>query len=627
MRPPGAGTLPSSGSHHERLGPLPADIAFLLRSGVSGDILRTAARLARLRGTSAREELLSAGYNQGSYWSALARDLGLVFSATLRARELDAEQHIDDADLAREPIRLAVRRGSVHLLVLAPGPQQISALRRALARAPALAQRILIASPETMQALILRERRETYVAGAVHRLARRFPRLSAVRLADSRSRGPLALSAAALAIAALYPAQSLYAASWILALIFLNCVAWKGAAAFHRPRPPHCEAVPSRLLPTYSVLVPLYREAPVLGDLLRHLGALDYPASKLQVLLVLEEDDAETRAAVAAETLPHGFSIVVVPKREPRTKPKALAFALTFATGDYVVVFDAEDRPEADQLRKAAAAFRDSPRLGCLQARLTPDNTGHLLARFFALEYASIFEVLLPALASWRVPLPLGGTSNHFPRKVLDEIGGWDPFNVTEDADIGIRLARFGWRSGMLNSRTYEEAPVSFSQWLPQRRRWIKGWMQTACIAIPGRAPRHLGLSPLEALAVHAVITGGVIGLLLYPLSILGVVYAYGPWMDGRFPATPVDWALIAVNGCNLAGVLLAAAVSSLRGVRRTGALRLAWLIPLLPAYWALLSFAAWQAAWQFIRDPSKWEKTLHGVAKDRRTPGGAIAG
>ena len=273
----------------------------------------------------------------------------------------------------------------------------------------------------------------------------------------------------------LAPFATFNALGLILTLFFLNCSFWKAAAAFCRPRPLKLEPIPDRRLPTYSVLVPLYREAAVVPDLIRHLKRLDYPASKLQVLLILEADDEESLTAVRRHADAAQFELVVVPPSQPRTKPKALTYALNFARGDYVVVFDAEDRPEPDQLRKAAAAFRERPDLGCVQARLTPDNRDSWLARMFTLEYAANFDVLLPALASWRVPLPLGGTSNHFPRDVLEAVGAWDPFNVTEDADLGVRLARFGYQTATLHSRTFEEAPVTFRQWLPQRRRWVKG--------------------------------------------------------------------------------------------------------------------------------------------------------
>ena len=356
-----------------------------------------------------------------------------------------------------------------------------------------------------------------------------------------------------------------------------------------------------------------------LADLVEHLARLDYPAAKRQVLLVLESDDATTRAAAEAMVLPPGFETVLVPPCAPRTKPKALMYALPFATGDYVVVYDAEDRPEPDQLRRAAAAFRGRQDLACVQASLEPDNDGSLVAKLFALEYAANFEVVLPSLAAWGVPVPLGGTSNHFPRAILEEAGGWDPFNVTEDADLGIRLARFGYACTMLISRTYEEAPVSLRQWFPQRRRWIKGWMQTALLSLPGRLPSRLRLPFRQWLAVQGILTGGVLGLLLYPVSILAIVQTAKAIGEGRFSPGPAGWALLAINGFNLLAILSGASIAALRGLSATRRLHRAWLIPLLPFYWGLMSLAAWQALADLMRSPWRWEKTTHGVAKDRR--------
>jgi len=338
-------------------------------------------------------------------------------------------------------------------------------------------------------------------------------------------------------------------------------------------------------------------------------------------VILLEADDAESHAAVLHHARSPIFEPIVVPPGGPRTKPKALTYALPFSRGDLIVVFDAEDRPEPDQLRKAAAAFRERPDLGCVQARLRPDNAGSWFAKMFTLEYAANFEILLPALAALRVPLPLGGTSNHFPRRVLEKVGAWDPYNVTEDADLGIRLARFGYQSATILSRTYEEAPVTFRQWLPQRRRWIKGWMQTAILCLAGRAPAALRLSRRENLAVHGIITAGVLGLLFYPLSFLVIGSAVLAIIRDDGPTTLLASVLLGVNLINLAAILTAAAISGLRGLRATGALHLAGLILLLPAYWALMSLAAWQALFQLFRAPSKWEKTPHGVARDRRTP------
>jgi cellulose synthase/poly-beta-1,6-N-acetylglucosamine synthase-like glycosyltransferase len=315
-----------------------------------------------------------------------------------------------------------------------------------------------------------------------------------------------------------------------------------------------------------------------------------------------------------------------VPPGGPRTKPKALTFALPFARGDLVVVYDAEDRPEPDQLRKAAAAFRERPALGCVQAGLAPDNEDCALAKLFAVEYAANFQVLLPALSAWQVPLPLGGTSNHFPRAVLEKVCGWDPFNVTEDADLGIRLARFGYRTATILSRTYEEAPVTWRQWLPQRRRWVKGWIQTCFVCLGGNIPDTLRLPLRESLAVHGIMTAGVLGLLLYPFSLLLLLATAFALVGGHWPAGLPAKLLLALNCGNILAIMAASFISAYRGLAAAGPRHLAWWIPALPVYWALMSFAAWQALFQFLSEPTRWEKTAHGLARHRRTPpGGAL--
>src|SRR6185312_3160425 len=214
--------------------------------------------------------------------------------------------------------------------------------------------------------------------------------------------------------------------------------------------------------------------------------------------LVLEADDAETIAAAEA-VREAGFELVLVPEGVPRTKPKAANFALQFARGEYLVIYDAEDRPEPDQLLKAVAAFRAGPRtLACVQARLNFYNADHnWLTRMFALDYALWFDMLLPGLDRIGMPMPLGGTSNHFRTAILRDIGGWDAFNVTEDADIGIRLAQLGYRVSMLDSTTFEEAPLRFGVWLRQRSRWLKGYMQTWLVHMrdPVSLMRRTGIS------------------------------------------------------------------------------------------------------------------------------------
>lgn len=259
------------------------------------------------------------------------------------------------------------------------------------------------------------------------------------------------------------------------------------------------ETVPSRVpdaeLPIYTILVPLYREAHMLAP------------------LVLEAVDRDTLAAAQALHLPGNIEIIVVPELHPRTKPKALNYALPLARGEYLVIFDAEDRPDRDQLRRAYASFRrGSPNLACVQAALNIYNARDTwLTRQFTLEYCALFDALLPALDRLRLPVPLGGTSNHFRMSALKWLMAWDPFNVTEDADLGMRLARSGYRCAMLPSTTYEKAPPRLSSWLRQRTRWLKGYVQTWLVHM--RSPRRLWreLGPRGFLGFQTVVGGTIL--------------------------------------------------------------------------------------------------------------------
>src|SRR6266487_3615371 len=227
--------------------------------------------------------------------------------------------------------------------------------------------------------------------------------------------------------------------------------------------------------PRYTILCPLYRETEVVPQFVKAMQTLDYPADKLQILFLTEEDDVETRKAIEAMHLPQHFSIVTVPAGQPRTKPRACNFGLLQATGDYVVIYDAEDIPDPLQLKKAVLTFanHDSD-LACVQAKLNYYNTKqNLLTRWFTVEYSLWFDLMLPGMQQTKLPLPLGGTSNHFRMETLRKVGAWDPFNVTEDCDLGLRLARSGLKTTVLDSTTYEEANSQVKTWIRQRSRWI----------------------------------------------------------------------------------------------------------------------------------------------------------
>lgn len=380
--------------------------------------------------------------------------------------------------------------------------------------------------------------------------------------------------------------------------------------------PGQLEALEARELPVYTILVPAYKEARVIGNLLRSLAALDYPADKLDIILLFEEDDPETLAAAKAAAPGANVRFLVVPAGEPQTKPKACNVGLLFAQGEYLVIYDAEDRPEPDQLKKALLAFRQGPReLACVQAALNYYNWNeNFLTRMFTLEYSFWFDYLLPGLDRLRLPIPLGGTSNHFKTAVLRELGGWDPFNVTEDADLGIRAAMHGYRVGIVNSTTYEEANKKLGNWLRQRSRWIKGYMQTALVFSrdPIGLVRRAGLR--QAIGFVLLIGGTPLIFLMQPIAI-GLTIL---WLVTRTQLlTPLfpPWLLYISLFNLLFGNVLAIYVNMFAVFKRR--LHVLVLFSILnPAYWLLHSMASFKALGQLFTRPYYWEKTTHGLTR-----------
>jgi cellulose synthase/poly-beta-1,6-N-acetylglucosamine synthase-like glycosyltransferase len=368
-------------------------------------------------------------------------------------------------------------------------------------------------------------------------------------------------------------------------------------------------------LPVYSVLVPMYREAKVLPLLTKALKNLDYPASKLEVKLVLEEDDTETIEAAKALRLPGTFEIVRVPPSQPKTKPKACNYALQFCRGEYVTIYDAEDQPEPDQLKKAVLAFRHGdPRLACVQGRLNYFNRSeNWLTRMFTLEYSQWFDFLLPGLDWLKVPIPLGGTSNHFKLDALRKVGAWDPYNVTEDADLGVRLAQEGFTVGVINSTTYEEANGVLPSWIKQRSRWIKGYMQTWLVHMrhPIQLWRSIGAKGF--FSFHFFIGAPPFTMLLAPIlwAITLLVWFTNTWDFGwLFPEPFGTMALFNL----VIGNLFLVYFGVIAALKR----RYYDLVPvgiLLPLYWVLHSIAAYKAFWQLCFNPHYWEKTEHGTS------------
>lgn len=376
-------------------------------------------------------------------------------------------------------------------------------------------------------------------------------------------------------------------------------------------------ALPDNELPVYTLLVPAYREPEVIPDLLVALDRLEYPRQILDVKLLLESDDPETLQAVRTAAPGSHVEIIRVTDGPPKTKPKACNVGLLRARGTFVTIYDAEDRPDPLQLRRVVAAFRTVPeRVVCLQAKLSYYNADqNLLTRWFTAEYAMWFGQLLPGLIHDGAPVPLGGTSNHFRRDALIGLGGWDAFNVTEDADLGIRLHRAGLRTLVLESTTYEEANSDFINWVKQRSRWYKGYLQTWLVHM--RDPRRLWaeLGPSGFLGFNLFVGGtpflAIANPIFWALTAVWFV-AHPPVVAALFP-TPLYYTgmfcLAFGNATFLYGTIVSAHL--------TGRHSLVYAALLSPIYWAMMSIAAVKALVQLVSVPSFWEKTTHGL--DRR--------
>jgi cellulose synthase/poly-beta-1,6-N-acetylglucosamine synthase-like glycosyltransferase len=375
-------------------------------------------------------------------------------------------------------------------------------------------------------------------------------------------------------------------------------------------------AVPDDELPVYTVLLPVYREPKIVQNLLRGIGNLNYPADKLEVLLLTEEDDTTTTAALRGVSISH-VRVVVVPEHQPKTKPAACNYGMSLPglKGEMITIYDAEDVPDPLQLRRAVVALRRAPvGVGCLQARLCYFNERqNLLTRWFTMEYDQWFGAILPAVAHARCVVPLGGTSCHLTTRVWRQVGGWDAYNVTEDADLGVRLARYGYRTMILDSITLEEANSDVINWIRQRSRWYKGYLQTSIVHL--RRPHHLGrdlgrLTTLRLLNLTGLVPVlNAFNFLLWSAMVVWLV-ARPDWITLMFPPFTYYMSLVLL--------VLAAPLSIFAGLVTTVALGkpyLWWAALLVPAYWMLQSIAALKALYQLFFRPAYWELTVHGLA------------
>ncbi len=384
---------------------------------------------------------------------------------------------------------------------------------------------------------------------------------------------------------------------------------------------------PANNLPMYTILVPLKDEAVMVPELIRRLQDIEYPSEKLDIKLALEVTDESTIHALKQESIDDTntfankrhlkYHLVKVPISELSTKPRSCNYALQFARGDITVIYDAEDMPDPLQLKKAYALFlQEKLDTLCVQAKLNFYNVRqNLLTRFFSLEYSFWYDAFLPGLYTWNVPLPLGGTSNHFLTGTLNKIGNWDPYNVTEDADIGWRLSRLGYRTAMLDSYTLEEANAHVGSWIRQRTRWEKGFLLTTLVHLgsPIKMYKQLGLWGFVSSATLFMTTFmlpilnpilWIFFILWYVLPLLGMApigFSIPDWLH-----TVGLINLIVGNGA----YILVHLINAIKQKHY----HLIAIAPLMPFYWLLISAAGYRAIYQTIVTPHKWEKTAHGV-------------
>lgn len=415
---------------------------------------------------------------------------------------------------------------------------------------------------------------------------------------------PLALSAAVFGLAiAVFAANS--------GLKLASLIASVRAAG----RPSDTTAQDNRFLhkPTVSIIVPLFREPEVAGALVERLRRIDYPHERLDILLAIEEDDPLTISALRMGALPPWMRAVIVPRGRPQTKPRALNYVLNYARGDIVGIYDAEDRPEPDQLNRVVQRFAEVPAdVACLQGRLDYYNARHnWLSRMFTVEYAAWFRVLLPGVQRLGLVVPLGGTTLFLCRNALEEVGAWDAHNVTEDAELGLRLARAGYATEIVDTTTFEEANAAVGPWILQRSRWLKGYLMTWGSAM--RNPRALrnDLGWGRYLGLQVQFLGAVLGFLMAPLLWSFAVKAFGLWHPLDAVLSPTAYLVLCAS--MLAGLFLSIGVS-LYACHAPHLRHLRPITALVEPYYLFGTIAAWIGLAEVIARPFFWAKTTHGA-------------
>ena len=413
----------------------------------------------------------------------------------------------------------------------------------------------------------------------------------------------------------LYRVVFLFAVAMVCTGMLLKMVA-AGLALYSRLSLAQAPPAPSHKLPRVSILIPLHDESEILNALLQRIGMLNYPKALLEVILVIEDSDKATRAHLEAAELPNWMRTLIVPPGNITTKPRAMNYALPFCGGEIVGIYDAEDAPHPDQITEVATLFANEPqKTACVQAVLDFYNAkSNALARFFAIEYATWFRLVLPGVSQMGFAIPLGGTSVFFRRDVLEKLNGWDAHNVTEDADLGIRLARAGYQTKLITSETMEEANNKTWPWIKQRSRWLKGYLITYFTHMRRPLRLLIELGPWQFFGFQAFFLSSISQYMLAPLIWSCFVFYWGApaWMQAAIP--PNLLALIIMPFIAMWVISTVLYMLAVSGPKHRHLVP--WTLLMSP-YMVLGTLAIYKGAWELITRPFYWEKTAHGHSDD----------
>lgn len=593
---------------------------FLASLGFGKPYIDTFEQRALKNGSTVEDELLASGLVRAeAYFGASARFLRLPFLPDIDPERVEDIRHLDMQLVEPQLLRLKPLKGRPTLLMV-PELGRLEQLKTVLSRHPHLLDELAITTPQALRGAIWKAGETRRCAEARQRLFNTAPHHSARITLQGQQGFYSGVLATLLTLSLLFYTQAALAYIHVtLTMLYFFTLLFRLLALLRPATQNEAQITPALRqdgdLPVYTILVALYREDAVVEQLMDALERLDWPKSRLDIKLVCEADDGATIAAIESTNPGPHVEVIRVPPSLPRTKPKALTYALAGARGAFVVVYDAEDRPHPQQLREAHDAFRGQPeQVACLQAPLIISNArASWLSACFALEYSGLFRCMLPALAARRLPLPLGGTSNHFRTAALRRIGAWDPYNVTEDADIGLRLHRLGYRCGVIRRQTLEDAPTSLSVWLNQRTRWYKGWLQSWLVMT--RAPlataRKMGW--IDYIVFQLLIGGMLLSSLTHPLLFLSFTFmAMAIQESGAEMLLSWQGILFFIDTLNIFGSY---AIFVLMGRNRMISYEKRqvgkrWLA--IPFYWLMLSFAAWRAVVELRTRPFVWNKTPH---------------